>query len=253
VARDKNIPDEHDPTLGPAVTAVHVGGESIMDRLLPHAKKIGLAVLGAAVVVTIFFTWRYFKQRAAERSTTKVVNVLDLAERQVLDLDPTVPQPPLEEEVYKSYAERADSVAAAMGKAGENRGAASLVEARVLLRGGKLDEALAIYRRKASGGGIDALIAREGVGIVLEAKAAAATDPAQKQKLYEEALAAFRAIQPDDAGLRRDYALYHEARMLEELGKPAEAKAALEKALAAVPDTSLEPVIKTRLSALGGA
>lgn len=253
MARDKNTSEEHDPTLGPAVAAVHVGGESLVDRLLPHVKKIGLALLGAALLITAVFTWRYLQQRKAERSTTKLVQALDLAERKVLDLDPSVPQPPLEEEVYRTQAERSDSVHAAVGKVGRARGAVLLIDAKYLLRAGKIDEALAIYQQKAKGTGIDALIAREGIGIALETRAGTATDPTQRQKLLEESLAAFRSIQTDDKGPRRDYALYHEARVLEALGKPAEARAALQKALEVNPDTTLEPAIKVRLSSLGGA
>lgn len=253
MAREKNTPEQHDPTLGPAVHAVHVGGESLVDRLLPHAKKIGLALLGAALIVTAVFTWRYIQHRRDERATARLVKALDLADRKVFDPDPSVPQPPLEDEIFKSQGERADAVVGAMAKVGRVRGAGSLIEAQFLLRAGKLDDALAIYRKKAQGSGIDALIAREGVGIALEAQATAAKEPTARQKLLEDSLAAFRSIQPDDKGPRRDYSLYHEARILEALGKPDEARAALEKALEVVPGSSLEPAIKVRLSSLGGA
>lgn len=251
MARQENQPEEHDPTLGPVVSAVHVGGESILDRLLPHAKKIGLALGGAALIVTGVFTYRYLQHRKAERATTSVVKALELADRQVFVDDPTIPQPPIEEEIFKTEAERSQAVLGALAKTGRARGAVAMVEAQNLLRDGKLDQALALYRKHAHASGIDGLLAREGVGITLEAQAGAAKDPAARQKLLEDALTAFQAIQPDDKGPRRDYALYHAARLLEELGKPTEAAAALEQALAAVPDTSLEPVIRNRLSALG--
>ena len=198
MAREKNIPEEHDPSLGPAVHAVHVGGESILDRLLPHAKKIGLALAGAAVIVAAVFTYRYFQHRKAERATVRVAKALDLVDRPIFNPDPTVPQPPLDQQVFKSETERNEAVMTALGKLGPTRGSVALVEAQTLLRAGKLDAALALYRKRASARGFDGLVAREGVGIVLEAQASAATDPAQKQKLLEEALAAFRAIQPDE-------------------------------------------------------
>lgn len=253
MARENTPPEEHDPSLGPAVAAVHVGGESIVDRLLPHAKKIGMMLLGAALLVTMAVAYRCNQRKKAERSTSQVVKALDLVERRVFYVDSDLPElpPPAEEAVYKSDAERTETVLGAMAKLGQGRGATALIEAQMLLRSGKLDEALAIYRRRAKASGVDGLIAREGVGITLEAQAAAATDPAAKQKLLEEALAAFRALQPDELGPRRDYALYHEGRVLEALGKPTEAVAALKGALAAVPKTALEPVIRNRLSALG--
>lgn len=230
--------------------AVHIGGESIVDRLLPHAKKIGLALVGAALLVTAVFSYRYFQHRKAERSTVKLTHALDLLDRRVFTTDPSVPQPPLDEEVFRTEAERNDAVLGALAKTGQTRGAATLVEAQALLRSGKLDEALAVYRKRSKAAGLEGAVAREGVGIVLEAQASGTTDAAQKQKLLEEALTAFRAIQPDEQGIRRDYALYHEGRVLEALGKPTEAADALQKALA-VPDTMLEASIKNRLSALG--
>ena len=253
MAREKNTPEPHDPTLGPVINTVHVGGESLLDRLLPHVKKIGLTLLGAVLLVSLFVVYRWYQHGKAERATTQVVKALDLVDRQVFDPDPTIPQAPLEEEIYKSEAERTTAVTGAIAKAGPGRQAVALVEAQAFLRAGKLPEALAIYRSRAKASGIDGLLAREGVGITLEAQAAASTDPAAKQKLLEESLAAFRSLQPDEKGPRRDYALYHEGRILEEMGKPTEAIAALKQALASVPDTSLEPVIKNRLSALGGS
>lgn len=252
MARDKQPSEEHDPTLGPAVTAVHVGGESIVDRLLPHAKKIGLALLGAALIVTAVFTWRWYQHRKAEKATSKVIAALAVLDRPVKPGPDEMPlDPKREAEAFADDAARDSAALDAFARTGQARGAGALVEAQLLARTGKLDAALAIYRKHAAAKGVDGLLAREGVGVVLESQAAAATDPAARQKLLEDALAAYRAIQTDDKGLRRDYALYHEGRLLEALGKNAEAKAALEKALAVVPDSALEPVIRNRLSALG--
>ncbi|HVV86599.1 MAG TPA: tetratricopeptide repeat protein [Kofleriaceae bacterium] len=252
MARDKNKSEEHDPTLGPAVAAVHVGGESLVDRLLPHAKKIGLTLLGAALLVTAVVGWRVIRRHKEERATKKVVAALDLVDRPVR-YDDGLSMPPMpDEETFASEAEKTQAVADAMKQTGSARGVTALVEADVLLRGGKLDEALAIYRKHAKDTGLDGLLAREGVGITLEAQATATTDPTAKQKLLEDALAAFRAIQTDDKGPRRDVSLYHEGRLLEALGKPDEAKTALQKALAIAPDSPLAPMIKDRLSSLGG-
>ena len=108
MARENNPPEEHDPSLGPAVTAVHVGGESIVDRLLPHAKKIGMMLLGAALLVTVAVAYRCNQRKKAERSTTQVVRALDLVERRVFYVDNDLPElpPPADEVVYKSDAER---------------------------------------------------------------------------------------------------------------------------------------------------
>lgn len=246
--------NDEEPTPGFNPQAVHIGGDSIVDRLAPHIKKIGVALLALIVVLTVVFTYRWYQRSKEEKSTARLVKAIELAERQVLppELDPTaLPGASADAKSYKTYGERAQATLDALGKVGDARGAASLYEAGLLVTTGKLDQALAIYRRLGTGTSEDAVLAREGVGIVLETQAVAATDNAQKQKLYEEALAAFRAEQPDDKGLRRDYALYHEARVLEGMGKGNEAVAPLKRALELVPETDLKPQIENRLAALG--
>lgn len=245
-----------DPSLGPVVTPVHIGGDSIADRLLPHIKKIGVALLAIILVITVVFTYRWYKRSQEEQSTARLVKAIELAERPVLPPEIDVSAIPGQKDklTWKSYGERAEASLTALAKVGDARGAASLYEASLLVAAGKLDPALAIYRRLGNGGSSDdAVLAREGIGIVLETQAVAATDAAQKQKLFEESLAAFRAQQPDDKGLRRDYALYHEARVLEALGKGGEAVAQLKRALELTPDTALKPQIENRLAVLGAS
>jgi tetratricopeptide (TPR) repeat protein len=255
VAREKE--QEHDPNLGPAVSAVHIGGESILDRIVPHMKKIAVAAVALTVILSVYFGMRWWKYRKAERSTDKLARALEVAERDVV-AEITPPLPPIpgapeveKPETFPTYAARAEATLAELRKAGPTRGAASLYEAQLLIQANKLDEALAIYRRVGSGKSTDAAIAREGVGVVLETKAGVAKDPAEHQKLLEEALAAYRAIQTDDKGPRRDYSLYHEARVLEAMGKPAEAIAALKKAQEVTPDSQLKPLIEQHLATLG--
>jgi len=118
---------------------------------------------------------------------------------------------------------------------------------------GHVDEAITEYRKGVAGKTVDGLLCREGLGLALEAKAAADKDPAVRQKGLEEALAAFVAMQPDDAGPRRVYALYHQARIQQLLGKRADAKALFEKAKLANKDADHEiaDLIEKRLAALG--
>ena len=250
--------EEHDPTLGPQVQAVHIGGESILDRLVPHMKKIVVVVVGGVVVLTIFFGIRWWKHRKAEKATNELAHALERGQVMVIpgyepdpvDLASGSPAKDLPE-TYGSYAKRAEDTLAGLKKAGQVRGAASLYEAQLLVQTGKLDDALAIYKRVGTGTSTDAAVAREGVGVVLETKAAASKDAAEHKRLMEEALAAYRAIQPDDKGPRRDYSLYHEGRVLQEMGNSTEAVAALQKALVVMPDTQLKPLIEQRLASLG--
>ena len=250
MAREQD--DEHDPTLGPKVAAVHVGEESILERLVPHMKKIGLALVAVGAILAVFFTWRYFKHQAAEKATNQLAQALELGSRPVVPEGmPAFGQDP-ELPTFKTEAERANAALSALAKS-DLRGVASLYEAHLLIAAGKLDEALAHYRKLSTAKGVDGAVAREGVGVVLETQAAAAKDPSQRQKLLEDALAAFRAVQTDDKGPRRDFALFHEARVLEALGKPTEAVASLKKALEVAPSSSLRGSIETRLSALGAS
>jgi hypothetical protein len=125
-----------------------------------------------------------------------------------------------------------------------------------LLDAGKIDDAIAEYRQGAADKTIEGVLCREGLGLALEAKALTEKDNAARQKGLEDALAAFTAMQPDEAGLRRAYALYHQGRILDKqlLGKPAEAKARFEQAKAAIQnDDDLAKLVTKRLAALGAS
>lgn len=254
MAREKKT-EEHDPNLGPEVQAVHIGGDSILDRLLPHVKKIVVFAVAVTVILSIYFGMRWWKHRKQARSTDALARAFEIGEREVGPempvLDPTAPPIPDEDKPYATHAARAEAMLAKLQKVGQTRGAASLYEAQLLIQANKLDEALAIYKRVGAGKSIDAAIAREGVGVVLETKAGAAKDAAERQKLLEEALVAYRAIQTDDKGPRRDYSLYHEGRVLEAMGKSVEAIAAFKKLKEVSPDSQLQPLAEQHLAVLG--
>ena len=114
------------------------------------------------------------------------------------------------------------------------------------------------YRLGSEDKGIQGVLAREGLGIALEAKAAAEKDAAARGKLLEEALASYQRMQPDEKGPRYIYAIYHQGRLQAALGKSAEAKTLFEKAnelLAAGHSElrELRELISKRLAALGAA
>jgi hypothetical protein len=152
---------------------------------------------------------------------------------------------------YADPAERANAVLTAIAQQGIDPGA--LYHASMLVDAGKLDEAIAEYTKAENDKGIDGVLAREGKGLALEAKAAAEKDPAASQKGYEAALSEFSIMQPDEAGPRYAYAEYHRARMLMLLGKPADAKAALLKAKESVKGSAdmLSELIDKRLATIG--
>lgn len=229
---------------------VQLGGESIVDRLLPYRKKILIGVLlGFAVwgVIAIVF---YVRNRGRERNTARISRVVDVTARQVRSAEAT-PDPKDKEPTYASNKERAQAALDASAKEGATL--APLHRAGLLVQAGKLDEAITAYRALTADRGHDGVIAREGLGIALETRALAAGDAAARQRGLEEALTEFEAMQPDDKGPRRAYALYHQGRILSQLGKAAEAKAAFEKAKAQDAGGELATLIDERLASLGAS
>ena len=230
--------------------AVHVGGESLADRLMPHIKKILVMFVLVAIAVSVFVIVRWRKHVGQEKRTAQLAEVLDVARRPVGEAPMTFPgQPaPPPGPRFKDAAERANAVLDAMAKAGADGGPA--YKGGMLLDAGKIDEAIAAYREGAPADGLEGVLAREGLGLALEAKASQEKDPAARQKLLEESLAAFGTMQPDEAGPRRAYMLYHQGRLQLTLGKKDEAKASFEKAKALGDSTELPDLIERRLASM---
>lgn len=231
---------------------VHIGGESFVDRILPHIKKIVIGILIGAAVLVVIFTIRWFQERGEIGATEKVERVLDVAQRPLREPGATAdPKKPS----FADTKERAAAVLDALAKQGTDAAGHAFRGAQ-LLDAGKVDEAITEYRAgaavKEAGKEIEGVLCREGLGIALETKAAADKDAAVRQKGFEEALAAFVTMQPSETGPRRAYALYHQARLQLLLGKRTEAKALFEKAkLANKDDREISNLIENRLAALG--
>jgi len=227
---------------------VHIGGESFIDRVLPHIKKIMVVLIVAVVIAATVQGVRWFGERKQITATEKLDQVLEANLAPLRDKD-TKPDPSVTS--YTSAKERALAVLDAMAKQGSDRGGS--FRAGLLLDGGKVDEAITEYRKCSADKTIEGVLCREGLGIALETKASDDKDPAARQKGLEDALAAFVSEQPDEAGPRRAYALYHQARIQLLLTKRAEAKALLDKAKLANKDADREitELIDKRLAALG--
>ena len=231
---------------------VHVGGDTLADRLLPHVKKIVAVVVGVAVILIVVFTVRWLHQRKHEKQTAKLAQVLDVADREVRAPGQAADPKELEPSFADPKA-RAEAVLDVMAKQGGSITGPTF-RASVLLDAGKLDDAIAEYKKAQGAKGIEGVLAREGLGIALERKADADTsNPAARQKDLEDALAAYNAMQPDDKGPRAAWAHYHQGRVLLLLGKKPEAKAALEKAkdLGKTTSPQLVLLVDERLVALG--
>lgn len=247
-APEPATPGAKKPYKGPQ--AVHVGGESILDRLLPHIKKIAIGAGIVAIVLGGIFGWRWWRDRARGKVTSHLTRALDVAARDVQKPDPNAKPDPDQKPTFATYQDRANAVIAELDK-GAADVTSPVYKGSLLLDAGKLDEAAAAFRKASGKTDLEGVLAREGLGFVEEAKARAATDPTQHQQHLEAALAAFRAVQPADKGLHKDYALYHEGRILAIMQKNDEAIAAFEKALEAEPESDLESEINNRLATLG--
>jgi hypothetical protein len=249
--------DEKNPTppAGPSAKPgfdpkpVQLGGESLVDRLIPHMKQIVIGIVVIAAVLTVIFSVRYFKERGRQKETAKLVRVLEVGQQEVRPPGAAV-DPKAKEPTHATNKERALATLAALEKQGAK--ASGVYRASLLVQAGQLDDAITEYRKHTDGKTLDAVLAREGLGIALEMKAEAQKDAATRQKGLEEALVAFQAMQPDDKGPRYPYALYHQGRMLALLGKTAEAKTQLEKAKELGKNSSLASLIDERLAGLGG-
>lgn len=209
--------------------AVNIGGESIAERLLPHIKKILTVVVLAAVVVSGIFFMRWRKTLGEEGKTAQLVDVLDTARTQINPTpEPAKPGEPPPDPSFKTSKDRADAVLAAMTKNGADGG--PVYKAGALFEAGKYDEAITSYQSCINTLGLDGVLCREGLGLAQEQKALAEKDNGAKQKGLEAALATFASMQPDETGDRYAYALYHQGRVQQTLGKTADAKALFEKA-----------------------
>ncbi|HEX8110674.1 MAG TPA: hypothetical protein VF516_23240 [Kofleriaceae bacterium] len=229
---------------------VHIGGESLLDRLLPHMKQIIIALVVVSAVLVVIFTIRYFKERGQIADTRKLDQILEVAREPIRNKDE---KPDPQKPSFGDPKERGGAVLAEIAKQGTDV-AGHAFRAGQLMDAGKVDDAIAEYRQGVGDKTIEGVLCREGLGLALEAKAMTEKDTAARQKGLEEALAAFTAMQPDEAGLRRAYALYHQGRIQQLLGKRAEAKALFEKAKAAIKsDHDLADLVEKRLAALGAS
>jgi tetratricopeptide (TPR) repeat protein len=240
VADKKKNEDELPVGVNPQ--AVYVGGESLADRLLPHIKKIFAAIGILGVLITAFFTWRWYSNRQAAKATSALVSALDELDAEIGEAA-TGTEPDAEPSTsYPTRQARAEAVLGKLRKVkGDPRSGAALLEADLLFQSGQLDAAEAAYRKVAGKKTIEGVVAREGLGYVAEARGE-----------LDKALEAFRAAQPDEAGPRREVAMYHEGRILALQGKKEEARAALDKALAKAKElgSDLESIIEVRLTQL---
>jgi tetratricopeptide (TPR) repeat protein len=259
VAKKKKAETE-DPGVKPE--AVHIpGGESLADRIIPHLKKIFVSVIVITVILVGFFSYRCVKYKGLESDTASLSSAMEVLNRDVVPppeagsgsgsgsgSDAVVPTPvpdPKKPQTFASYRERAETgLKKLSGPVG------SVFRGNLLLEAGKLDQAEAAYKQVANRKDLEGVLAREGLGFVAEARAHAATDAGEREKLLQAALATFQQITTADDQLHAEYRHYHAGRILVLLDKRAEATTALEKAREIAPESELAPLIEMRLAQL---
>lgn len=225
-----------------------------MERLLPHMKKIALVLIGIALILTVVFTVRHFKERGRQKDTAKFVKVLDVADREIVPegVTPDPKDPKAKDPKFKSSKDRAQAVLDELNKQGTNV-AGPVYKASLLVEVGKLDEAITEYKKATGAKGLDGVLAREGLGIAQEMKALAEKDAAARTKGLDESLATFQKMQPDEKGPRAAYAAYHQGRILAHMQKWTEARAAFDKAKSLGAEGELPTMIDEHVASLGGS
>jgi tetratricopeptide (TPR) repeat protein len=235
------------PGVNPAPVK-HAG--TLLDRILPHMKKILVTIAVVTVVLTVIFTRRWWIERGEQKQTFQLAEVLQVASEPVRAKGDTAdPKNP----TFADDAERANAVLTAA--AAHDVELPPAYKAGLLLDTGKLDEAIAAYRTGIGLPEPEGVVAREGLGIALEQKATAEKDATARQRGFEDALLAYQSMQPDPAGARYAYGQYHVGRILVQLHKLDEAKAAFVKAKEAAKGSTdmLPELIEKRLASLGAS
>src|SRR4051794_21318076 len=189
---DKDDKDPKRATAKPGFDPkpVQLGGESLLDRLVPHVKKIVYGIVGVTAILAVWFTIQHFKDRGHEQSTQKLQAVLDVASHPVRNANEPV-DPKSKEITFADNKERANAVLEALAKANTDA-AGPTYKASMLLQAGKIDDAIGEYKRGIGKTGLDGVLAREGLGIAQEMKAENEKDPTARQKGLQDALATFK-------------------------------------------------------------
>jgi predicted negative regulator of RcsB-dependent stress response len=248
--------------------------DKIFRALKPHTTRLIMFFSVVALVVVGYAGWSWWHQRTLAHATaiySRAVTLTHVPIRgadadggagqqkdQKKKKDERPPDPRGIPSEFASVEERSRAVLSALEELTDEYGDTDVGRQGLLLQGetlyqlGRYGDAAARYGEFAGGGGSDGMVlsAREGEAYALEAKALAEKDAKARQAGLEQALKAFQNMQPQGDGPRHDEALYHQARVQNELGQKDQARKTLERILTEHQDTPLKRDIEMRLSAL---
>ena len=231
------------PAAALPVQPVRLGGESLADRLAPHLKKI-FAIGGAlAVLALVLATVRWRQNVGKEATTAAYVKALAVASRPITSAE----TPAAGSDGFASRQARAEAALAALGTTAASSAEGTLYVARLHYDARQFDKAQALFESLSRSAGAIGLNASLGLGFVAEARAEAVTDAAQKQTHLETALRQFEAAGAGRTDAAAADSLYHQGRILHQLGRAGEAQATLDKALASSPSPVTRALIEARL------
>ena len=234
------------------------GAQRFFDYLKPHAARLAVALLVAGTILGGVLGFQWWEQRKEIRATTSYAQVVEILRRSIEDeendketLDPDKPS-------YASEKLRDEAALNALDLLQTDHAGTDVEHHAKFLRGtllyklARYQESVEVFRNY-TGPSIMQVQAREAIGYGLEAAALAQEDPEKRGQGLQQALEAFRAMQPDVAGYRHDYALYHQARVLTLLSKKDEAVELFRQIVGLEPESSLIDEAEQRLIALGVA
>ncbi|MSP62451.1 MAG: tetratricopeptide repeat protein [Myxococcales bacterium] len=215
---------------------------------IPYARPIALTLAGALGVVIAVWIADHFMTDARENATEQFDRSVRVAEADLItDASPAKSEDKIPR--FKTEKERAEATLAEVDKVAGGSSAvahrALLLKAGTLFDLGRFADAEASYKKFLDQVGSDdplRFLAREGVGLCAEA-----------QNKLDDALAAFKELDPKAGDFYRDRALFAQARVLMKKGDKKGAEGVYLDILKRVPKTPLKDEIETRLGALGAA
>lgn len=237
------------------------GINQVLNRLKPHARRLVALGIGAFVVAIVFVTYRWYQDKQSAAASALYAEATAIYQEPVW-ADPTIlealPEEMRPKRYHTSVKERALKALVPLDKLHSEYGSsdvaarARLFHASVLYDAGRYADAEAMYRAFAASDAPDSLrlIAREGIGYAIEARALEMEEGPERKAALEQALAAFKELQPTEGAAHRDYALYHQARVLRSLDRKDEAIALYKQILDSIPQTPLRRDISNRLAVL---
>jgi tetratricopeptide (TPR) repeat protein len=221
--------------------------EKAYDAIAPHARNLGYAAAGAAVMIAIVWVALYWSESKREKATEAYGHAVRVYTADLLPEDGKKPDDDLPH--FKTAKERAEAALAELDQLEKDHGSTSVAkEAHAFRLGvlydlGRYDDARATAEKVPDEGKADPvkILAREDAGLALE----------DTGKL-DEAMAVYKELAEKGGDFFRERALFDQARVLAKKGDMAGAKDLYKKILEKQPSGLLHDEVQNRLNALGG-